>query len=150
MNLSEHITLDQGTFSQTATRAGIENYPNIDQVEAMKLVSEHIIEPALKTCPTTSISSFFRCEKLNASIGGASSSQHCKGEAVDLVTKGQNKDLFYWIKNNLEFDQLIWEFGSVNSPAWVHVSYVEHRTNRRQVLRAYKDSTGTHYKPFDL
>jgi hypothetical protein len=78
---------------------------------------------------------------LNESIGGAKGSQHGKGEAVDLITKGWNKDLFYWVKNNLEFDQLLWEFGNHNSPAWVHISYTEKRANRKQILVIDKSGT---------
>jgi hypothetical protein len=156
MILSEHITLERACHSETAIRLGINNFPmNPDFIEAMKLVAEKVFEPCLKACPTASISSFYRCDKLNAAIGGASkngvqTSQHCKGEAIDIITKGFNKDLFFWVKSNLVFDELIWEFGDTNSPAWVHVSYVEGKPNRKLVLRAYRDKTGTHYIPFDL
>jgi len=92
------------------------------------------------------ISSGYRSPHLNISIGGISTSQHCKGEALDLDADGYNYKLFNYIFENLDFDQLIWEFGDDKNPAWVHVSY-KIDENRNQVLKAYKDEQGrTKYK----
>lgn len=152
MILSEHVTTEQATHSDTAIRLGINNIPtSIDVDDAMKLVAEKVFEPCLKACHSAYISSFYRCEKLNAAIGGAKNSQHTKGEAIDIITKGFNKDLFFWVKNNLEFDQLLWEYGDTKNPAWVHVSYVGYRPNRKEILRIFHDHDGkVHTIPFDL
>lgn len=149
MNLSENVTLDQATKSQTAIRKGIKNLPNDEQLKAMRLVCEQVYEPVFKANPKVFISSFFRCDKLNKAIGGAVNSQHCKGEALDIDSNGLNNKVFYFIKNNLEFDQLIWEFGTSAEPDWVHVSY-SGSGNRKQILRAIKKAGKTQYIPFDL
>ena len=150
MKISEHISYSEATKSQTASRLGISNDPNIDQIDAMKLVAEMVFEPLRKaTGKPIVISSFFRCEKLNKKIGGAPGSQHTKGEAMDLDLDGFNKELFSHIKSHLNFDQLIWEFGNVNEPDWVHVSYSKNG-NRKEVLRAIKANGKTQYIKFDL
>lgn len=150
--ISEHLSYNEAIKSQTASRKGITNTPTEEHLKAMKLVAEKVFEPVRKAIgrPIT-ISSFYRSYGLNNEIGGSVSSQHCKGEAIDLDTDDFNADIFYWIKNNLVFDQLIWEFGNIHEPAWVHVSY-KSGGNRKQVLRAYKDkeTRKTHYIPFDL
>jgi hypothetical protein len=87
------------------------------------------------------INSMFRCEDLNRAIGGSSRSQHCQGRAIDLDdTFGHktNAEMFNYIKNNLNFDQLIWEFGDNKNPAWIHVSYVSQEENRTRCLRVQK------------
>lgn len=150
MNLSEHVTLERAIFNETAIRLGIDNYPNFDHIEAMQIVAENIIEPCLKVCPSLQISSFFLCEKLNDIMGGNPISQNCKGEAVNFITNHFNSELFHWIKSNLEFDQLVWEYGNANFPDWVGVSFVRYRVNKKHILRSYKDATGTRLMPFDL
>lgn len=93
----------------------------------------------------------FRSEALNTAIGGAKGSQHCanSGSALDIDATGSktNADLFHYIKDNLTFDQLIWEFGDDKQPAWIHVSY-KRGANRGQVLKAKKVSRKTKYIPF--
>lgn len=146
----------EATKSQTATRKGIKNEPNEEQLEAMKFVSskvfdqvrEHIGGPLLA-------SSFFRSPELNAAIGGSKTSQHCKGEAIDIDCDfygiGTNKEVFWHIKNKLDFDQLIWEFGTTYNPDWVHVSLKKNGPNRGEVLRCFRRDDGTtQYIPFDL
>jgi len=94
------------------------------------------------------INSFYRSINLNVAIGGAKSSQHTRGEAMDIDdTFGHmsNKDMFEFIKDELDFDQLIWEFGSDNNPAWIHVSYVSNENNRRRILKAEKKQGSTIY-----
>lgn len=148
--ISTHISYTEATKSQTAARLGIDNDPGIAQLDSMKLVAEKIFEPLRLAIPKPiMVSSFFRSEKLNKRIGGALGSQHTKGEAIDLDLDGFNKELFSYIKNHLDFDQLIWEFGNVNEPDWVHVSYVK-SGNRKEILRAVKENGKTIYKKFDL
>lgn len=147
--ISEHITYEQATKSQTAVRHGIKNDPNPDELKAMRIWAEKIYEPVVKACPGVFLSSFFRSRALNGAIGGALNSQHCKGEAGDMDSNGMNSKIFYFIKNNLVFDQLIWEFGNTNEPDWVHASYSE-KGNRKQVLRAVRENGKVRYIPFDL
>jgi zinc D-Ala-D-Ala carboxypeptidase len=144
--ISEHVSYSEAIKSQTGIRMQIDNTPNEDQLKAMKLVAEKVFEPVRKAMNRpVFISSFFRSPILNQAIGGAKDSQHSKGEAIDIDVDGFNNEIFHFIKNNLVWDQLIWEFGDTNEPDWVHVSYRE-GGNRKQVLRVTK--TGT--IPFDL
>lgn len=150
MMISEHISLNEATRSQTASRLGISNLPTEEHLKAMRLTAEKVFEPLRKALNRPLIvSSFYRSPALNEAIGGSETSQHCKGEAIDIDTGDFNNDIFYWIKNNLVFDQLIWEFGDSLNPSWVHVSYSE-KGNRKQVLRAVSENGKTKYKPFDL
>ena len=129
--ISKHISFDEATVSNTATRFGIENNPSDIQLACMKLVAEKCFEP-LRTWynKPIKVNSFFRCESLNAKVGGSKTSQHVKGEAIDLSggNKVENKKLFNWCKENLEFDQLINEYDFT----WVHISYTV--KNRKQIL----------------
>lgn len=143
--ISKHITYSESIKSQQAIRLGIDNTPNSEQLEAMKLVAEKCFEPVREhfNIPI-GISSFFRSEKLNSAIGGSKNSQHCKGEAIDIDAdiygKITNKQIFEYIKNNLLFDQLIWEYGNDENPDWVHVSYSK-KGNRKQILKINKQGT---------
>jgi hypothetical protein len=106
------------------------------------------------------LSSGYRSEALNKAIGGAgkvvngkyvASSQHCKGEAIDIDMDGTsitNKQVFDFIKDNLNFDQLIWEFGTSTNPDWVHVSYDSEGKQRKQILKAVKQGSSTSYVPY--
>ena len=137
MKISEHITLLEATKSQTATRNKIDNMPNEQQLEAMKLVAERCFEPIRNHfgVPLT-VSSFFRCDALNKSVGGSKTSQHVKGEAIDIDADGSsitNAQIYNWAKANLIFDQLIWEYGTIENPSWVHISFSKH-SNRNQCL----------------
>ena len=139
MKISEHITYAESVKSQTAIRLGIKNVPDNFQLEAMKLVAENCFEPIRKhfNIPI-GVSSFFRSEELNKLIKGSATSQHCKGEAIDIdadmfggVT---NKLIFEWAKANLIFDQLINEHPDEDgNPSWVHISFSKHG-NRNQTL----------------
>jgi zinc D-Ala-D-Ala carboxypeptidase len=148
--ISKHISDKEGVYSNTAIRRGIENKPNEEQLSNMKLLAEKVFEPLRAWVKgPIKINSFFRCEELNKAIGGSSRSQHCKGQAVDLDDTFKfktNSEMFHYIKNNLDFDQLIWEFGTENNPAWVHVSYVSEEANRKRCLLAYKEKGKTKYK----
>lgn len=140
--ISKHISYNEGVFSNTAIRKGINNEPTGDQIESMKLLAERIFEPlrAAFGGKPIRISSFFRCTALNVAVGGSKSSQHCKGEGIDIksTTATTNKELFDYIKDNLEFDQLIWEYGDENNPDWIHVSFTDRYPNRGVVLKAVK------------
>lgn len=138
MNISEHITYREATASQTAIRLGIENIPSGEQVEAMKIVAEKCFEPARKWWnKPIAVSSFFRSQKLNSEIGGSKTSQHCKGEAIDMDagSNADNKLLYEWCKENLLFDQLIWEYGDSTGPAWVHISFTAKNRNRNESFK---------------
>ena len=150
MQLSEHLTLAEVTKSQTATRLGIDNDPDAHQLAALKAVAENIFEPLRNHFGVPiGISSGLRSKALNKAIGGSTRSQHCHGQALDIdadIYGGiNNRNIFRFIQNNLDFDQLIWEFGSDDNPAWVHVSFVDDGTNRGQTLRAVKENGKTKY-----
>jgi hypothetical protein len=116
----------------------------------MKLLAEKIFQPLRKWVGgPIKINSFFRSAALNDKIGGASSSQHCKGQAVDIDDVygcKTNAEMYNWIKENLNFDQMIWEFGTDTQPNWIHVSYVSDEDNRNKCLKAYKENNYTKYK----
>ena len=148
--ISKHISDKEGRHSNTAIRRGIDNIPNDEQLANMKVLAEKVFEPLrFWVGGPIKINSFFRSVELNKAIGGSSRSQHCKGQAVDLDdTFGHktNAEMYNYIKENLDFDQLIWEFGDDSNPAWVHVSYVSEEENRNRCLLAYKDKGRTKYK----
>ena len=149
-NISNHISYKEGTYSNTAIRRSIENTPNEDQLSNMRLIADEIFEPlrAYVGGPIK-INSFFRSPELNTAIGGSSKSQHCKGQAIDLDdTFGRmtNAEMYEFIKDHLDFDQIIWEFGDDKNPNWVHVSYVSPEENRNRCLLAYKENKKTKYK----
>ena len=149
--ISKHISKKEGTFSNTATRKGIDNVPGSEELQNMELIAEKIFEPLRKAANgPIKINSFYRSVELNKAIGGSSKSQHCQGRAIDVDDVHgymSNKEMYNYIKNNLDFDQLIWEFGTEDNPDWVHVSYVDVDNNRRRCLKAYKDDNNkTCYK----
>jgi len=148
--ISKHISYKEGVYSNTAIRRGIDNTPTDDNIKSMEKLAEEVFEP-LRTYVggPIKINSFYRCPELNKAIGGSSTSQHCKGQAVDIDdTFGHmtNAEMYHWIKDNLDFDQMIWEFGDDDNPAWVHVSYVSPEKNRNRCLKAYKENKKTKYK----
>ena len=128
MKISEHISEKEAVKSITALRLGIDNTPDGDTVVNMKLLAEKVFEPLREWVGgPIKINSMYRSSALNQAIGGSSRSQHCQGRAVDLddvYGHKTNKEMFDWIKENLSFDQMIWEFGTSENPDWVHVSYV--------------------------
>ena len=147
--ISRHISYREGVYSITATRLGLDNSPNIEQLANMKLVAKEVFEPLRSWVGgPIKINSFFRGPELNKAIGGSSKSQHCKGQAIDIDdTFGvvSNADMYYWLKHNVDFDQMIWEFGDDNNPDWVHISYVSKKENRNRCLKAYKEKGKTKY-----
>lgn len=151
MHLSKNLTLKEVTKSTTAKRLGLENKPDDPQITNLKLIAEHVFQPLRDHFDVPIyVSSGYRSPKLNSTIGGSPTSQHCQGRALDLDAdvfgKVTNAEIFHYIKDCLDFDQLIWEFGDDTNPAWVHVSYNSPTENRGRVMRAQKDSVGTYYK----
>lgn len=145
--LSRFLSYAEGVKSQTATRKGIKNVPNKEQLRAMKFIARNIFDPVrMHIGGALLASSFFRSPELNRAIGGSTTSQHCKGQAIDIdcdfFGNGTNAQVFEYIRKHLTFDQLIWEFGTDKNPAWVHVSLREDGKNRGQILVAYKKSNG--------
>lgn len=150
MKLSKNLTLGEVTKSATAIKHGISNKPSGDHLSNLIQIANKVFQPVRDHFgKPIAVTSGYRSKALNDLIGGASSSQHSKGEALDLdadVFGGlENWEIFEYIKNNLEFDQLIWEFGSEENPAWVHVSY-KSENNRGEVLSAVKQNGRTTYK----
>ena len=147
-NLSEHVSYKEATKSVTANRLGIENTPDEDIIATMKVTCKCVFEPIREHFnQPIYISSFYRSPELNTAIGGSKKSQHCKGEAIDIddvYGDTKNSQIFEYIKDNLDYDQLIWEFGDDQNPSWVHVSY-RLGNNRRRVLKAYKSQGRTRY-----
>ena len=148
--ISEHISLKEGIKSHTATRLSIDNTPcGLDLIN-MKTIAQKVFEPLRKFVGgPIAINSFYRSPKLNSAIGGSTSSQHCIGCAIDIDDKygyKTNEEMYHYIQENLDYDQMIWEFGDLNNPDWVHVSYISEDTNRRRCLRAYKKNGKTKYE----
>lgn len=155
MKLSEHLDLSEVTRSDMAKRKGISNEPTPEHLENFKKLAANVFEKVrVHFGKPILISSGYRSAALNAAIGGASSSQHCKGEAIDIDMDGTangitNKMVFDYIKDHVEFDQLIWEFGTASNPDWVHVSYSASGKQRKQILRATRNAAGaTVYTPY--
>ena len=152
--ISQHISEKEATKSITALRLGIDNTPNSYHRNNMKTLAANVIEPfRLWVAGPIKITSFYRSQELNEAIGGAtkngkSVSQHCKGQAIDIddiYGYKTNAEMFEYIKDNLEFDQLIWEFGNEDNPDWLHISYVDREKNRSRILKAVRDQGKVKY-----
>ena len=147
--ISKHISNKESVYSRTALRLGIDNTPTEDHKINMVELAENIFEPLrMYVGGPIKINSFYRSPELNKAIGGSSKSQHCNGQAIDIDdTFGRmtNAEMFRFIKDNLDFDQIIWEFGNDKNPDWVHVSYVSPEKNRNRCLKAYKEKGKTKY-----
>ena len=148
MKLSENFSLSEFTSSQAAARRGIDNTPSKEQIERLRALCINILEPVRKhfSRPVV-ISSGFRSQKVNAAIGGSSTSQHTRGEAVDFEIPGvPNAEVAEFIVKHLDFDQVILEFYTPGVPdsGWVHCSY-KPSGNRKSVLTAVKSSGKTKY-----
>ena len=150
MNISEHITLKEATRSSTAKRLGIDNSPNDYQLGNMEAVANNVFEPLREWVGgPIRINSFLRAEALNKAIGGSKRSQHMEGRAIDIDdTHGHstNKEMYDYIVANINFDQIIWEFGDDENPDWIHVSYVSETGNRKLKLRAERVGRKTKYR----
>ncbi len=149
-NISKHISYKEATKSLTAIRLGLENKPNEYEISNMIGVAENIFEPLREWVnDPIKVNSFFRSIELNEAIGGSARSQHCQGRAIDIDdTYGHatNAEMFNWIKENLNFDQMIWEFGDDENPDWVHISWVSKDQNRNRCLRAERIDGKTTYR----
>ena len=131
--ISKHISYKEAVGSNYAKQKGIKNKPNEEQVENMKLLAEKVFEPLREWVDAPiKVNSMFRSLELNTALKGSKTSSHMNGEAMDITSMGgkSNLEMFHYIKDNLCFDQLIWEFGK--EPKWLHVSYS--KNNRKQVL----------------
>lgn len=144
MTISKHLELSELIRSESAKRLGVSNMPTAEHIENLKLLAEKVFEPIREHFKVPiRISSGYRSPMLNKAIGGATVSQHSVGQAIDIDMDGtdiKNSDIFAFIKNNLDFDQLINEFDY----SWVHVSYA--KKNRKEILIASKINGKTVYK----
>ena len=149
MNLSRNFSLQELIKSDTAIRKGIDNNPNADQIEKLKLLCENILQPVRDHFGRVKVTSGFRSPELCHAIGSSVNSQHSKAEAADFECVGvDNAELFDWIKDNLEADQLILEFYTPGEPnsGWIHCSWIP-EGRRASFLHAYKFEGKTKYKP---
>ena len=131
--ISKHISYKEAVGSNYAKQKGIKNKPNEEQVENMKLLAKEVFEPLREWVDAPiKVNSMFRSLELNTALKGSKTSSHMNGEAMDITSMGgkSNFEMFHYIKDNLCFDQLIWEFGK--QPKWLHVSFS--KNNRQQVL----------------
>ena len=147
--ISAHVSYHEGTYSRTGERRGLDNTPNKEQLKCMKEVAENLFEPLREWVGgPIKINSFFRGEPVNTVIGGSTKSQHMKGQAIDIDDTFKHKtnaEMYYYIKDNLDFDQMIWEFGTDKNPNWLHISWVSHRPNRKKLTIAKKVNGRTKY-----
>lgn len=154
MKLSKNLSLAEYIKSNTALRRGIDNSIPDELLPSAIALAENIFQPIRDHFGVPIyVSSGFRSKELNEAIGGSQTSQHSKAEAMDIDMDNKrgpdNDDIFYYIKDNLPFDQLIWEFGTKRKPNWVHVSYNPDGEQRGQILIAYKEKRRTRYKFWD-
>jgi zinc D-Ala-D-Ala carboxypeptidase len=153
MKLSNYLSLAEVTRSDTAKRKGISNEPTAEHLENMKTIAVEVFDKVREYFGVPIfVSSGYRSAALNKAIGGSSTSDHNLGRALDLDQDGHgngvtNADVFKFIKDNLEFDQLIWEFGTDKNPDWVHVGYRK-GANRKQILKAVREGGKTKYVPY--
>jgi hypothetical protein len=154
MKLSQHLSLSEVIRSESAKRNGISNMPIPLHIENFKLLAEKVFEPVrLHFGVPIHISSGYRSVELNKCIGGSLTSEHCSGEAIDIDMDGTpngvtNKMVFDYIKDNLDFNQLIYEFGDSKNPDWVHVSYKSTGKQKKQVLKAVRVNGKTTYQNY--
>jgi len=148
--ISKHLSLKEATKSNTATRLEIKNEPRELDLVRMIEIAEKVFEPLREWVGgPIKVNSFYRSPELNSAIGGSKNSQHCIGCALDIDdTFGHktNAQMFDYIKNNLDYDQIIWEFGDDDNCDWVHVSYISEDANRRRLLKATKINGKANYQ----
>lgn len=145
-NLTKNFTYEEVIKSNTAKKYKIDNNPNEKQLENIQRLLDNLLQPLRdKIGEPIIVNSIFRSKKLNQVLKGAYNSQHLanNGAAADIECPNiTNAKLFKEIKDNFDFDQLIWEFGDIKEPNWIHVSYVNKDKNRHQILRAFRDTDG--------
>lgn len=154
MKLSKNLTLKEAVKSNTATRKGIDNTPDHWAIDNLRAIAENVFQPIRDHFGVPiGVSSGFRSKELNKAIGGSKYSQHMVGESLDLDAdiygRVTNSELFNYVKKNLEWDQMIWEFGDDEEPNWVHISYKSYLPNRKQIRRARRDEKGMIYYTVD-
>jgi zinc D-Ala-D-Ala carboxypeptidase len=151
MKVSAHFALAEFTRSESAKRHGVSNEPTPEHLQNLITLCEKVLEPIRAKYGPINISSGYRSKALNHYIGGSLNSQHCEAKAADIDMDGMggasNTEIFNYIKDSLDFDQLIWEFGTNENPDWVHVSYNQGK-NRKQVLKALKVNGKTVYSQY--
>ena len=151
MQLSKNLSLAEVIRSETAKRKGVSNMPTEAHIANFKLLAEKVFQPIREHFGVPiHISSGYRSAALNKAVGGSATSQHCTGEAIDIDMDGTtvtNKQIFDFVKANVNFDQMIWEFGTDANPDWVHVSYNSDGAQRKQILKAVKAGGATKYLP---
>ena len=150
MKLSKNLSLAEVTKSTTAKRLNIDNTPDEWVTENLRQVALNVFQPLRDAFATPIyVSSGYRSPDLNRAIGGSKRSQHMEGRALDLDAdvygNCTNSQIFNWIRDNVEFDQMVWEFGDDDNPDWVHVSFVYDGVNRKRCLRACRDDEGKVY-----
>ena len=149
MNLTRNFTLSELTKSDTAIRMDINNNPSAEQIEKLKALCENILQPVRDHFGRVKVTSGYRSVELCMAIGSSANSQHAKAEAADFECLGvDNAELSDWIKNNLDYDQLILEYYTPGEPnsGWIHCSYIP-EGRRASFLHAYKSEGKTKYKP---
>lgn len=149
MQLSKNLSLSEMIISSEAKRKGISNKPTEEHISNMKKLAINVFQPIREHFNSPiHISSGYRSLALNKAIKGSATSQHCSGEAMDIdmdATSITNAEVFNYIKENLVFDQLIWEFGTNENPDWVHVSYESTGKQRKQILKAVRKNGKASY-----
>jgi len=143
IKISDHISYTEATKSNKAIQLGLENSPDKATLERMRYVAKEIFEPLREHFGIPiAVTSFYRSKAVNKAIGGSSTSEHVYGSAIDIdadvIGLITNRQIFNWIKENCEFNQLIWEFGSNREPAWIHVS-CKKSGNKNEILKSYKE-----------
>ena len=147
MNLSKNFTLAELTKSETAIRRGINNTPNDEALNNLTTLCNMVLQKVRNSHGVVVVTSGYRSPELNKAIGGCTTSDHCKGCAVDFEVPGlDNRELALWVQDNLTFKQLILEFyeDGIPNSGWVHCSF-EEGENNNQVLTATKDGKKTVY-----
>ena len=148
--ISKHVSYHEGTYSRTGVSRGFDNTPDDKQLKCMEEVAVNLFEPLREWVGgPIKINSFFRGEPVNTAIGGSKYSQHMKGQGIDIDdTFGHrtNAEMYHYIKDNLDFDQMVWEFGTEDNPNWLHISWVSHRPNRKKLTVALTKNGKTVYE----
>jgi len=140
--ISDHVSYTEATKSRTAIKKGLDNTPDKATLTRMKYAAEKVFEPVREFFGVPiAITSFYRSLRVNRAVGGSSTSEHVYGSAIDIDADRfgmvTNREIFDYIKDNLDFNQLIWEFGDNKNPDWVHVSCKQYG-NKKQIKKAYK------------